>query len=150
MSADPKKYFFGHNSKSIRYIENFNVSKFVTDQGISYNPESEMSKFKFFKKERNAVDVFSPKHHDLYKRKGSSHRFLCNTLQKILKEAKIDVGEIVINSIPDVPIWDCVPVTVDLLFPNLTSHLLPPLFNELKQKYFFGICTLTGVKLKQK
>ena len=26
---------------------------------------------------------------------------------------KIDVGEIAINSIPDVPIWDSEPVTVD-------------------------------------
>ena len=33
--------------------------------------------------------------------------------KKLLKEAKIDIGEIAINSIPDVPIWYSKPVTVD-------------------------------------
>ena len=33
--------------------------------------------------------------------------------KKLLKEAKIDVGEIAINGIPGVPIWDSKPVTVD-------------------------------------
>ena len=33
--------------------------------------------------------------------------------KKLLKKAKIDIGEIAINSIPDVPIWDSEPVTVD-------------------------------------
>ena len=33
--------------------------------------------------------------------------------KKLLKEAKMNVGEIAINSIPDVPIWDSEPVTVD-------------------------------------
>ena len=33
--------------------------------------------------------------------------------KKLLQDAKIDVGEIAINSITDGPIWDSEPVTVD-------------------------------------
>ena len=59
--------------------------------------------------------------------------------KKLFKKAKIDIGEIAINSIPDVPIWDSEPVTVDFIYPNLTSHLFSTVFksrfNEVKQKY---------------
>ena len=33
--------------------------------------------------------------------------------KKLLKEAKIDVREIATNSIPDDPVWNSEPVTVD-------------------------------------
>ena len=59
--------------------------------------------------------------------------------KKLLKEAKIDVGEIAINSIPDVPIWDSEPVTVDFTLSEFdkssTSTVFKSRFNEVKQKY---------------
>ena len=58
--------------------------------------------------------VFNPKYQNLYANKDSvtdSFEIYC---KKLFKEAKIDVVEIPINSIPDVPIWDSEPVTVTL------------------------------------
>ena len=60
--------------------------------------------------------------------------------KKLLKEAKIDVGEIAINSIPEVPIWDSEPVTVDFTLSELdksstSSTVFKSRFNEVKQKY---------------
>ena len=60
--------------------------------------------------------------------------------KKLLKEAKIDVGEIAINSIPDVPIWDSEPVTVDFTSSEFdksstSSTVFKSRFNEVKQKY---------------
>ena len=57
-----------------------------------------------------------------------------------MRKAKIDVGEIAINSIPDVPIWDSEPVTVDFTLSEFdksstSSTILKSRFNELRQKY---------------
>ena len=48
--------------------------------------------------------VFNPKHQELYKNKESATDSFGIHCNKLLKEAKIDVGEIAVNSIPDVPI----------------------------------------------
>ena len=83
--------------------------------------------------------VFNPKHQELFRNKESatdSFGIHCKTL---LKEAKIDVGEIAINSIPDVPIWDSKPITVDFTLSKFdkssTSTVFKSRFNELRQKY---------------
>ena len=60
--------------------------------------------------------------------------------KKLLKKAKIDVREIAINSIPDVPIWDSEPVTVDFTLSEFDKSSTPSTvfksrFNEVKQKY---------------
>ena len=57
--------------------------------------------------------VFNPKYQILYADKESATDSFGIHCKKLLKKAKIDVGEIAINSIPDVPIWDSEPVTVD-------------------------------------
>ena len=62
--------------------------------------------------------------------------------KKLLKEAKIDVGEIAINSFPDVPIWDSEPVTVDFTLSEFdksstSSTVFKSRFNEVKQKRCF-------------
>ena len=72
--------------------------------------------------------VFNPKYQHLYANKDSATDPFGIYCKKLLKEAKMDVGEIAINSIPDVPIWDSEPVTVDFIYPNLTSYLLLLLF----------------------
>ena len=76
--------------------------------------------------------------------------------KKLLKKAKIDVGEIAINSIPDVPIWDSEPVTVDFTLSEFdisstSSTAFKSRFHEVKQKYldFCHIYT-DGSKVKQK
>ena len=53
----------------------------------------------------------------------------------------MDVGEIAINSIPDVPIWDSEPVTVDFTLSEFdksstSSSVFKSRFNEVRQKYF--------------
>ena len=64
--------------------------------------------------ENPAYDVvFNPKHQKLYKDKESATDSFEIHCKKLLKKAKIDVWGIAINSIPDVPIWDSEPVTVD-------------------------------------
>ena len=59
--------------------------------------------------------------------------------KKLLKEAKIDVGEIAINSIPDVPIWDSEPVSVDFTLSEFdkssTSNVFKSRFDGVRQKY---------------
>ena len=60
--------------------------------------------------------------------------------EKSLKEEKMDVGEIAINSIPDVPIWEAEPVTVDLTLSEFdksstSSTVFKSRFNEVRQKY---------------
>ena len=57
--------------------------------------------------------MFNPKYQILYADKESATDSFGIHCKKLLKKAKIDVGEIAINSIPDVPIWDSEPVTVD-------------------------------------
>ena len=55
--------------------------------------------------ENPAYDVvFNPKHQKLYKDKASATDSLEIHCKKLVKEAKIDVGEIAINRIPGVPI----------------------------------------------
>ena len=57
--------------------------------------------------------MFNPKFQNLYANKDSATDSFGIYCKKSLKEANIDVGEIAINSVPDVPIWDSEPVTVD-------------------------------------
>ena len=57
--------------------------------------------------------VFNPKYQNLYTNRDSATGSFGICCKKLLKEAMIDDGEIAINSIPDVPIWDSKPVTVD-------------------------------------
>ena len=83
--------------------------------------------------------VFNPKYQHLYANKDSvtdSFGIYC----KKLKKAKMDVGEIAINSIPDVPIWDSEPVIVDFTLSEFdksstSSTVFKSRFNEVKQKY---------------
>ena len=61
-----------------------------------------------------AYDVlFNPKYQNLYTNRDSATESFGICCKKLLKEAMIDDGEIAINSIPDVPILDSKPVTVD-------------------------------------
>ena len=90
--------------------------------------------------ENPAYDVvFNPKHQELYKNKEPATDSFGIHCKKLLKEAKIDVREIAINSIPDVPIWDSEPVTVDFTLSEFdkssTSSVFKSRFNEVKQKY---------------
>ena len=66
-------------------------------------------------------------------------QILLEYTKKLLKKAKIDVGQIAINSFPDVPIRDSEPVTVDFTLSEFdkssTATVLKSRFNELKQKY---------------
>ena len=61
------------------------------------------------------------------------------TVKKLLKKAKIDIGEIAINSISDVPIWDSEPVALDFTLSEFdkssTSTVFKSRFNDVKQKY---------------
>ena len=55
------------------------------------------------------------------------------------KKANIDIGEIAINSIPDVPIWDSEPITVYFTLSEFdksstSSTVFKSRFNEIKQK----------------
>ena len=68
----------------------------------------------------------------------------------------MDVGEIAINSIPAVPIWDSKPVTVDFILSEFdksstSSTVFKSRFNELRQKYsdFCHIYT-DGSKVERK
>ena len=83
--------------------------------------------------------VLNPKHQELYKSKESATDSFGIHCKKLLKEAKIDVGEFAINSIPDVPIWDFKPVTVDFTLSEFdksstSSTIFKSRFNELRQK----------------
>ena len=84
--------------------------------------------------------VFNPKYHILYADKESATDSFGIHCKKLLKKAKIDVGEIAINSIPDIPIWDSEPVTVDFTLSEFdksstSSTVFKSRFNEVKQKY---------------
>ena len=83
--------------------------------------------------------VFNPKYQILYADKESATDSFGMHCKKLLKKAKIDVGEIAINSIPDVHIWDSEPVTVDCTLSEFdkssTSTVFKSRFNEVKQKY---------------
>ena len=83
--------------------------------------------------------VFNPKYQILYADKESATDSFGIHCKKLLMKAKINVGEIAINSIPDVPIWDSEPVTVDFTLSEFdkssTSTVFKSRFNEVKQKY---------------
>ena len=83
---------------------------------------AEMTNFIFNIKKCQHVDnpgnpacdvVFNPKYQNLYANKDSATDSFVIYCKKLLNEAKIDVEEIAINGIPDVPIWGSEPVTVD-------------------------------------
>ena len=57
--------------------------------------------------------MFNPKYQILYADKESAADSFGTHCKKLLKKAKIGVGEIALNSIANVPIWDSEPVTVD-------------------------------------
>ena len=85
--------------------------------------------------------VFNPKYQILYADKESATDSFGIHCKKLFKKAKLDIGEIVINSIPDVPIWDSEPVTVDFTLSEFdksstSSTVFKSRFNEVKQKYF--------------
>ena len=91
--------------------------------------------------ENPAYDVvFNPKHQDLFINKESATYSFGIHSKKLLKKAKIDVGEIAINGIPDVPILDSEQVTVDFTLSEFdkpsTSTVFKSQFNELRQKYY--------------
>ena len=83
--------------------------------------------------------VFNPKYQILFAEKASATDSFGIHCKKLLKKAKIVIGEIAINSIPDVPIWDSEPVTVDFTWSEFdkssTSTVFKIRFNEVKQKY---------------
>ena len=83
--------------------------------------------------------VFNPKYQNLYANKDSATDSFGIFCRKLLKEAKIDTGEIAINSIPDVPIWDSERVAVDFTLSEFdkssTSTVFKSRFNEVRQKY---------------
>ena len=90
--------------------------------------------------ENPAYDVvFNPKHQELYKNKESATDYFGIHCKKLSKEAKIDVGEITINSIPDATIWDSEPIAVDFTLSEFdkssTSTILKSRFNDIRQKY---------------
>ena len=100
--------------------------------------------------------VFNPKHKDLYRNKESATDSFGIHCKKLLKEAKIDVEEMSINSIPDVPIWDSEPVTGDFTWSEFdksstSSTAFKSRFNEVRQKYsdFCHIYT-DGSKVERK
>ena len=84
--------------------------------------------------------VFNPKYQMLYADKESATDSFGIHCKKLLKKAKIDVGEIAINSIPDAPIRDSEPITVDFTLSEFdksstSSTVFKSRFNEVKQKY---------------
>ena len=84
--------------------------------------------------------VFNPKYQILYADKESATDSFGIHCKKLLKKAKIDIGKIAVNSIPDVPIWDSEPVTVDFTLSEFdksstSSTVFKSRFNEVKQKY---------------
>ena len=86
-----------------------------------------------------AYDVFNPKYQILYADKESATDSFGIHCKKLLTKAKIDIGKIAISSIPDVPIWDSEPVTIDFTLSEFdklsTSTVFKSRFNEVNQKY---------------
>ena len=84
--------------------------------------------------------MFNPRYQILYADKESATDSFGIHCKKLLKKAKIDIGEIAINSIPDVPIWDTESVTVDFTLSEFdksstSSTVFKSRFNEVKHKY---------------
>ena len=93
--------------------------------------------------------VFNSKYQILYADKESATDSFGIHCKKLLKKTKIDDGEIAINSIPDVPIWDSEPVTADFTLSEFdksstSSTVFKSRFNEVKQKYFHFCHIYTG------
>ena len=83
--------------------------------------------------------VFNPKYQNLHVSKCSATDTFVIYCKKLLKEAKMDVGELAINSIPDVSIWDSEPITVDFTLSEFdksstSSTVFKSRFNEVRQK----------------
>ena len=83
--------------------------------------------------------VFNPKYQILYADKESAKDSFGIHCRKLLKKAKMDVGEIAINTIPDVPIWDSESVTVDFTLSEFdksstSSTVFKSRFNKVKHK----------------
>ena len=84
--------------------------------------------------------VFNPKYQILYADKESATDSFGIHCKKLLKKAKIDFGEIAVNNIPEVPIWNSEQVTVDFTLSEFdksstSSAVFESQFNEVKQKY---------------
>ena len=85
--------------------------------------------------------VLNPKYffQNLYANKDSATDSFGIYCKKLLNEAKKDVGEIAVNSIPGVAIWDSEPVNVDFTLSEFdksstSSTVFKSRFNEVKQK----------------
>ena len=81
--------------------------------------------------------VFNPKYQILYADKESATDSFGIHCKKLLKKAKIDIGEIAINCTPDVSIWDFEPVIVDFTLSEFdksstSSTVFKSRFNEVK------------------
>ena len=72
--------------------------------------------------------VFNTKYQILYADKESATVSFGIHCKKLLKKAKVNIGEIANNSIPDVPTGDSEPVTVDFTLSEFDNHLLLRLF----------------------
>ena len=100
--------------------------------------------------------MFNPKYQILYADKESATDSFGIHCKKLLKKAKTDVREIAINSIPDVPIWESEPVTVDFALSEFdksstTSTVFKSRFNEVRQKYLdFCHMYTDGSKVERK
>ena len=84
--------------------------------------------------------VFNPKYQILYADKESATDSFGIKRKKLFNKAKIDVGEIAINSIPDVPYLDSELVTADFTVSefdksSISSTGFKSRFNEVKQKF---------------
>ena len=84
--------------------------------------------------------VFNPTYQHLYANKDSATDSFGIYCKKVLKEAKMAVGEIAINSIPDVPIWDSEPVTGDFTLSEFdksstSSAVFKSRLNDVRHKY---------------
>ena len=100
--------------------------------------------------------MFNSKYQILYADKESATDSFGIHCKKLLKKAKIDVGEIAINSIPDVPIWDSEPITVDFTLSEFdksstsSTVLKVALTRQSRNTWIFVTYTLMDLKLKQK
>ena len=106
--------------------------------------------------ENPAYDVvLNPKYQNLYANKDSATDSFGIYCKKLLKEAKIGVGQIAINSIPDVPIWDSEPVTVDFTLFEFdksctSSTVFKGRFNEVQKYLDFCHIYTDGSKIETK
>ena len=79
--------------------------------------------------------VLYPKYQILYEDNESATYSFGIHCKNLVTNAKIDVGDIAINSIPDVPIWNSEPVTVDFTLSDFekssTSSVFKSRFNEV-------------------